>query len=80
MDPTSDLGEIDFAAVARAMGAAGERIDTMAAFPVALAGALLRGGPTVLDVRTSRDASPMVGLRAVGSSDRARARKPSRAA
>ncbi|MEZ4333006.1 MAG: thiamine pyrophosphate-binding protein [Myxococcota bacterium] len=80
MEPTSDLGEIDFAAVARAMGAAGERIESIAALPDALARALERGGPTVLDVRTSRDASPMVGLRAVGAGDRAATRRALRAA
>ncbi|MFO0688657.1 MAG: thiamine pyrophosphate-binding protein [Myxococcota bacterium] len=67
MEPTSDLGEIDFAAAARAMGAGGERVADEAALPAAIARALASPGPCVVDVRTSRDASPMVGLRAVGS-------------
>lgn len=80
MEPTSDLGEIDFAAVARAMGAEGERIDALAALPAAIWRALERPGPSVLDVRTSRDASPMVGLRALGTWGRSGRRESSRAA
>jgi thiamine pyrophosphate-dependent acetolactate synthase large subunit-like protein len=48
------------------MGAAGERVSDGAALPAALARALDRAGPSVLDVQSSRDASPTVGLRAVG--------------
>ena len=66
MEPTSDFGDVDFAAVARAMGAEGERVATAAALPAALTRALDAPGPYVVDVLTSPDSSPTVGLRAVG--------------
>jgi acetolactate synthase-1/2/3 large subunit len=66
MEPTSDFGDVDFAAVARAMGAEGERVAEPAALPAALARALAAPSPYVVDVLTSPDASPTVGLRAVG--------------
>jgi acetolactate synthase-1/2/3 large subunit len=66
MEPTSDFGDVDFAAVARAMGAEGERVASAAALPAALGRALESPGPYVVDVLTSPDASPTVGLRAVG--------------
>jgi acetolactate synthase-1/2/3 large subunit len=66
MEPTSDFGDVDFAAVARAMGAEGERVASRTALPAALGRALDAPGPYVLDVLTSPDSSPTVGLRAVG--------------
>lgn len=46
----SDFGEIDFAAVARAMGAAGERVADPRALRQAIARALGHQGPTVIHV------------------------------
>jgi acetolactate synthase-1/2/3 large subunit len=66
MEPTSDFGDVDFAAVARAMGAEGERVAQPTALPAALARAFAAPGPYVVDVLTSPDASPTVGLRALG--------------
>jgi thiamine pyrophosphate-dependent acetolactate synthase large subunit-like protein len=57
---------VDFAAIARAMGAEGERVARASALPAALGRALDAPGPYVLDVLTSADASPTVGLRALG--------------
>jgi len=65
METTSDFGDVDFAAVARAMGAEGERVANAAALPAAIARALSAPGPYVLDVLTSPDASPTVRLRSV---------------
>jgi acetolactate synthase-1/2/3 large subunit len=48
----SDLGNPDFAALARSFGAAGATVESDAAFPAALADALAASGPTVIEVRT----------------------------
>jgi acetolactate synthase-1/2/3 large subunit len=52
-------GDVDFAAVARAMGAEGVRVDEIGAFREALAGGLRRRGPTVIDVASSIEDSPI---------------------
>lgn len=46
----SDFGEIDFAAVARAMGAQGERVNAPVALREAIGRALAHAGPTVIHV------------------------------
>lgn len=58
---SSDLHETDYAAVARAMGAEGIRVETPAALVPAFREAFAReGGPTVLDVVVTRDAAKML--------------------
>ena len=52
--PGTDLGPLDFAAVARACGARGVRVDTDAAFEPALRTALAASGPTVIQVALDR--------------------------
>lgn len=61
--PGTDLGPVDFAAVARACGARGVRVDTSAGFEPALRTALAATVPTVIQVAvdrrwTSVDATP----------------------
>lgn len=58
---SSQLGPIDFAAVARGMGATGTRATSIDEFDDALAAALDAPGPALVDVLTSLDASPIVG-------------------
>ncbi|MEQ1689807.1 MAG: thiamine pyrophosphate-binding protein [Gemmatimonas sp.] len=58
----TDFGEIDFAAVAVAMGAAGERVNHPDALRQALVRALTRAGPTVLHL----DVDPTIHLWAPG--------------
>ncbi len=53
----SELADIDYAAIARAMGCRGERIEEPGQLEEALAKALMRSQPTVLDVITSLKAS-----------------------
>jgi acetolactate synthase-1/2/3 large subunit len=48
--PGTNLGPLDFAAVARACGARGVRVDTDAAFEPALRTALAAAGPTVIQL------------------------------
>ena len=50
----TDLGPIDFAAVARACGARGVRVETDAAFEGALRNALATDRPTVIQVALDR--------------------------
>ncbi|MBJ3777417.1 thiamine pyrophosphate-binding protein [Acuticoccus sp. 2012] len=58
---SSDLHETDYAAVARAMGAAGIRVTEPDALPAAFREAFARtDGPTVLDVVVTRDAGKML--------------------
>jgi acetolactate synthase-1/2/3 large subunit len=52
--PATDLGPIDFAAVARAMGARGVRVEEDAAFEPALRQALVADRPTVLHLVVDR--------------------------
>jgi len=54
----SDLGPVDHAAIARACGCFGERIDSADQFASALERALASGLPAVLDVMTDEDARP----------------------
>jgi acetolactate synthase-1/2/3 large subunit len=53
----SELADIDHAAIARAMGCRGERIEKPGQLGEALAKALMSSQPTVLDVVTSLKAS-----------------------
>ena len=62
---SSDFGEVDFAGVARCMGAEGERVESLEALGAALQRAMATPGPHVLELRTSADASPTVGLKRV---------------
>jgi len=58
---SSDLVEMDYAAIARTMGCAGHRVDDPAALAGALRAALAeRGRPTVLDVVVTRDPAKML--------------------
>jgi len=58
---SADLNETDYAAVARAMGAEGVRVETPDALAGALRAALARtDGPTVVDVLVTRDAAKML--------------------
>lgn len=52
--PGTDLGPLDFAAVARACGARGVRVDTDAAFEPALRTALAASGPTLIQLTVDR--------------------------
>ncbi len=52
--PGTDLGPLDFAAVARACGARGVRVDTDLAFEPALRTALAASGPTLIHVLVDR--------------------------
>ncbi|MDB4897162.1 MAG: thiamine pyrophosphate-binding protein, partial [Firmicutes bacterium] len=47
----TDFSGADYAAIGRAMGAEGARVESLADLRAALADALRRGGPTVLDIR-----------------------------
>ena len=51
----TDLGAIDFAGVAQAMGAAGLRVRRNGEFAAALDQALNAGQPAVIDIAISRD-------------------------
>ena len=62
-EPVSDLGNIDFAMAARAMGAEGERVESIEALPEVLDRALASERPFVVDVQTSAEASPTLGMR-----------------
>lgn len=58
---SSDLSETDYAAVARAMGCRGIRVEAPGDIAAALAEALRpRGGPTVVDVIVTRDPAKML--------------------
>lgn len=58
---SSDLLELDYAAIARAMGCEGIRVEDPAALAPALARGLAeRSVPTVIDVRVTRDPSRML--------------------
>ena len=50
----TDLGPMDFAAIARACGARGIRVDTNAAFEAAVRQALANDKPTVIQVSLDR--------------------------
>jgi len=58
----ADFGDIDFAKVAQAMGAFGERVSTPAALRPAIERALASGGPAVVHV----DVNPVVHMWAPG--------------
>jgi acetolactate synthase-1/2/3 large subunit len=60
IDPRSTFGPVDFAAMGRAMGAQGFRADSIAEARAALAQAWTCDGPVVIDVATSKSASPSV--------------------
>ncbi len=60
IDPPSTFGPVDFAAMGRAMGAQGFRADSIAEARAALAEAWTCDGPVVIDVATSKSASPSV--------------------
>ena len=62
---SSDFGNVDFAGVARCMGAQGEFVESVEDLEAALERALAAPGPTVLELHTSADASPTVGLKRV---------------
>jgi len=72
---SSDFSGVDFAAVARAMGASGERVDSLGDFAPALERALDAPGPCVLDVRSSADSSPTVGMKRIRRGLEGRGRK-----
>jgi acetolactate synthase-1/2/3 large subunit len=55
-----ELGPVDHAAIARACGCDGVRIDAPEAFPAALDAALASGRPTVLDILVDPDAHPPI--------------------
>jgi acetolactate synthase-1/2/3 large subunit len=58
---SSDLVEMDYAAIARAMGCNGVRVDDPEALPEALAAGLAeRTRPTILDVIVTRDPAQML--------------------
>ena len=58
---SSDLVEMDYAAIARAMGCNGIRVDDPDRLPAALAeGIASRDRPTVLDVIVTRDPARML--------------------
>ncbi len=58
---SSDLVEMDYAAIARAMGCNGVRVEDPEALPEALAAGLAeRGRPTILDVIVTRDPAQML--------------------
>jgi acetolactate synthase-1/2/3 large subunit len=50
----TDLGPVDFAAIARGLGALGVRIDSDAEFEPALQAALAADGPTVIQLELDR--------------------------
>ncbi|MBO3749317.1 ubiquinone-dependent pyruvate dehydrogenase [Streptosporangiaceae bacterium NEAU-GS5] len=50
----TDLDNPDFAGIAQAAGMFGQRVDTAAELPAALAAAIAHDGPALLDVRTAR--------------------------
>lgn len=51
----SDLGDFDYAAIARSMGCEGIRVDDSRKLGDALSMALAAGKPTVIDVKTAKD-------------------------
>ena len=62
----NDFADVDYAAAARALGAAAERIDDPAQVESALRSALGAGVPTLLDIRTDRDArAPVTSFEAI---------------
>lgn len=58
-EPTGELHSVDFAAMARSMGADGMRVERMSDLAPALEAARRSGRPTVLDVQVSADALRM---------------------
>lgn len=56
----SVFGEVDFAAAARALGAAGEVVTADVDVTASIAAAVHRPGPALVDIRTSATASPVV--------------------
>lgn len=61
VDPTFlDFADTDYAAIARAFGAAGRRVSAQDELAPALAEALADGGPVLLDVETDRGANAPV--------------------
>jgi acetolactate synthase I/II/III large subunit len=62
----NDFLDVDYAAVARALGAAGTRVDEVAALPAALDGALTCGRPALLDVRIDKEVwAPVTNFEAI---------------
>lgn len=62
MPASPDFVDTDFAAVARAMGAAGHRTGDVGEFRELLRSAVTERGPTLIDVASSALASPIVSL------------------
>lgn len=62
IDPPSVFRDVDFAAVAEPMGASATRATTLAEATAQLDAALAHAGPSLMDVVTSVDASPIVSL------------------
>lgn len=58
--PPSTLTDVDFAAVARPMGAGGNRVSDLESFQSELARGLAHNGPYVIDVLSAVDSSPIV--------------------
>lgn len=56
----TEFADVDYAGAARALGAQGERVDNPAEVEPALRRALASGEPTLLDIRTDRDAQAPV--------------------
>lgn len=63
----TELGNVDYAQIAQALGCAAERINTLAALAPALHRALARSGPSVLDVWTDPNPDPNEGRGVLGS-------------
>jgi acetolactate synthase-1/2/3 large subunit len=63
MDTRSTFLDVDFAAIARALGGRGQRVGSATELAGALRDALEGKGPAVIDVATSADTAPTVSLR-----------------
>jgi acetolactate synthase-1/2/3 large subunit len=62
----NDFLDVDYAAVARALGAAAERVDDESALPGALQRALTSGIPALLDVRIDKEVwAPVTNFEAI---------------
>jgi len=60
VEEANNFSDADYAGVARALGAVGQRVDTQDAFEQAFAAALESERPTVIDVRIDRESFPPV--------------------
>lgn len=61
--PLSTFGQVDYAAVARAMGAEGARVSDVESFTDHLHRGLAHPGPYLVEVMSSADSSPILGLK-----------------